>query len=453
MTSTTPCYRLGSIDFTLQDIKADKDGLRARLVKAKEDQRYPLCLCLTPYPSVVIVQAGQDVHLRGFPNLGHLHKLNCDHYRPDPSKSGAGQYERAIQVRPNGCVDYKLSFPLSIKVGEKTPEEEPRARSSSESKKRGVIGLLGLLHDWWARAELDHYSPALVIRRQWDLDWDNDVAPALVQEIATTAFGSRPAEQVVYIAHRPRKSKGATPVDQNGEREDAWVSFRKRLVATPDEQPQAIIVGRVDSINDARFGGRIKIVGLKDSLWLDTSGINRIRRSYPTEMAVLDRIAPQKPILLEAIDALSKGDTRHINQVKASWPGEVIGIFLVKETAKGLLQIQRTGLMATSRNFIPVDSTYELDVAHALVAERRRFMKPLRYEAGTSIPFADFILLDTPQEIYMEIYGITNDMGYETRKLQKRKEYKAAGVECWEWTPSESKIWPPFPSSKWARLS
>ena len=103
-------------------------------------------------------------------------------------------------------------------------------------------------------------------------------------------------------------------------------------------------------------------------------------------------------------------------------------------------------LMVTTPQWIPVDSGYEAAVVAALVAENRRFEKPLRFDAGEDRVFPDFWLRDRAEDLPMEVWGRT-DPDYIARKEQKIVHYdeKYGPGKWWQWDATTGSAIPPFP--------
>ena len=101
--------------------------------------------------------------------------------------------------------------------------------------------------------------------------------------------------------------------------------------------------------------------------------------------------------------------------------------------------------MPTNKNYIPIDSSYEKQVCDALIEQNRRFVKPLRYDAGNEV-LEDFFLIDTDEQVPMEIYGMTGNEEYDERKKAKIAIYERSGLPFWHWDVKLSpKMWPTFP--------
>jgi len=103
-------------------------------------------------------------------------------------------------------------------------------------------------------------------------------------------------------------------------------------------------------------------------------------------------------------------------------------------------------LMRTNKQFITVDSSYELRVADKLIAEQRAFTKPLRLDGERYLP--DFLLNDCQASWVLEVFGVSGDPEYQERKAQKIAYYRDNQVPCWQWTPVTDQAIPEFPLKK-----
>ena len=113
-------------------------------------------------------------------------------------------------------------------------------------------------------------------------------------------------------------------------------------------------------------------------------------------------------------------------------------------------------LMETTTHLVPVASTLERHVADKLVAERRTFIKPLRYDSSRNLVFPDFELLDAGIEhgLPMEVFG-RNDEDYALRREEKSRYYSETyGIgRWWAWIAAGPKAteMPEFPPRIWSR--
>jgi hypothetical protein len=98
-----------------------------------------------------------------------------------------------------------------------------------------------------------------------------------------------------------------------------------------------------------------------------------------------------------------------------------------------VLKVVEAAFMLTNRNYIPVESSYELRMADALADAGRRLIKPLRWDRSDEL-FPDFVLTDTEPPTFVEVYGVQGRVSYEIRKQIKQVKYQQQGraVIAWE---------------------
>ena len=101
-------------------------------------------------------------------------------------------------------------------------------------------------------------------------------------------------------------------------------------------------------------------------LFIDTTAWDRIERVYGN--------------VLEARDADTKTKQR------------VVMCALIYAKREHIYQIAVATFMLATDNWIPIDGIHEVDLIQALTAQRRRFVKPLRYDSRST---ASFVLAET----------------------------------------------------------
>ncbi|KNH04370.1 hypothetical protein BRCH_02107c [Candidatus Burkholderia brachyanthoides] len=114
----------------------------------------------------------------------------------------------------------------------------------------------------------------------------------------------------------------------------------------------------------------------------------------------------------------------------------VVALLVLERTKDGNLRVIDGALQLCLCNsaFIPCDSSYEVAMANRLVAERRRFRKPLRLSASDTL-LPNFLLMDTAPETAIEVYGMETNEGYRRSKAQKQALYVQRRMACIEWIP------------------
>ena len=108
-------------------------------------------------------------------------------------------------------------------------------------------------------------------------------------------------------------------------------------------------------------------------------------------------------------------------------------------TSASKAQALNVALMVVSDEWIPIESGYE-GVIEALLREQgRRFVKPMRFDAGQEQVFPDFWLMDVGagREVPMEVYG-RQDPKYLARKQVKCAYYAQhyGPTGWWSWDAS-----------------
>jgi hypothetical protein len=87
--------------------------------------------------------------------------------------------------------------------------------------------------------------------------------------------------------------------------------------------------------------------------------------------------------------------------------------------------------MLTSEHWIPVEGVHELPLIQALVAQRRRFVKPLRYDARSVSEFANALLLDAgPAAVSLHLLS---RFMTPAERLSKERAIAAGSAATWVW--------------------
>lgn len=372
----------------------------------------PRCLCNATGVEMTIRKLPSRYVIAKMPDSGHVHDANCDSYSPEDADIGVREAKSHLpKPDANGTTWMKLNVALSEKPEQLTNRPVRHFSRESRHPSSGQTSLLGLLQHAWSESGLNRWHPNMASKRGWR------TIHRLINEYATTVVASkRPLQSRLFI---PAPFNLATRLQQLEE----FQEFMQPFEQAPDGTVQfAILIGEVTTLASTRFGGRISIKHLKDfNFWLSSDAYEKITQRF--ERAI-----------------------RHVNEPETL--NHVVGIFLVRRSNEGQSYHVRTGaLMVTNANWIPVESSYERQIADALVASNRHFMKPLRYDCEDDVVLPDFLLLDlTSKPVPMEIYGMSGNNIYETRKLEKVAYYRQSGHLYWQWDVGETDRWPPFPS-------
>ena len=105
---------------------------------------------------------------------------------------------------------------------------------------------------------------------------------------------------------------------------------------------------------------------------------------------------------------------------------------LIRARREHTYEIDLASLMLTSEEWIPLEGVHEAPLVRALVAQGRRFVKPLRYDARTVAGFANAILLDVGAEP-VALHVLSAFMTPIEAKAKERAIAQAGG-RSWAWS-------------------
>ncbi len=95
-------------------------------------------------------------------------------------------------------------------------------------------------------------------------------------------------------------------------------------------------------------------------------------------------------------------------------------------------EIDAASLMLVSEQWIPVEGAHELPLIDGLIAQKRRFLKPLRYDAKAAAAFPNALLLDcgtTPVPLYLT----SEFMSPKDRTLMEKAIDADGKSNIWYW--------------------
>jgi hypothetical protein len=102
--------------------------------------------------------------------------------------------------------------------------------------------------------------------------------------------------------------------------------------------------------------------------------------------------------------------------------------------------------MLTSEQWMPVDGVHELPLVQALVEQRRRFVKPLRYDARSMAAFANVLLVDAGPTA-LPLHLISPFMN-PLERLAKERSVAALGNAAWLWPTDREMPLLPEPANR-----
>ncbi|MBS3912778.1 MAG: DUF1173 family protein [Hydrogenophaga sp.] len=406
----------------------DPDRWQRLLGRAVRSGVRPECLCQGQARALpmVVAEMGRVLFLKRMPNSGQDHHPTCESHGGNERRGPKlGDRRNALQKLGSGLLDVHLDVPLSTVVGAGGGDGKAEGRPLPQSgvPGRGELSLLGLLHLVWERAGLNAWgADAGQVQRRL-----SSVYNKLAQEVQELAIAGKPASERWFV---PDAHLDATAMTRKREAMD-MMYMHLQSQEHHGRRPVLMVSGEVRNIFQSAYGYGLRLKGLPDDrpIWLTTSSMDRLQRSWPSVTQWIggkaEESAPAaKAFLMAGVQASREGN---FNWVYGAW-------------------------MDLSDDYIPVDSRYERTVAEALVRQVRSFYKPLRYDHSAQT-HPDFVLTDaTPGGVVMEVYGMQTPE-YLARKREKTRIYREEGRMTWEWNASQGVPMPAFPGKRQERTN
>lgn len=374
------------------------------LARAHQTGDRPRCLC-TPAGLDMYVARHARYRVKRLPDSGPQHHPSCPSYEPEGACSGLGHLVGdAVRDAGPDSVELRVDFPWVRLLGRAVPPG-PSGNRGEVANPRARMSLRAVLHYLFERAGFNRWTPAMAGKRHQGV-----LHKYLMEAAAGIAVKGVPLAERLYVPER---------FDEHRMAEVAARRREKLAITRPQDgsAPMALVVGDFKSCEPGDLVHRLWIRHMPDlPLLLAPQGWQRLVRAY-------------RP-LLEAHDADGGRRLRL-----------VIGTLVRARRAFGY-EIDTACLMLASREWIPLESPHELPLVEALVAQQRRFFKPLRYDAPTAALFANALLLDVgPVPVAMHLIG---DFLSEEDRTVKERLLQATTAPSWAWSMEQSQ--PSLPS-------
>lgn len=386
--------------FLIGDLLFDLDGqdVQTVLLKAHGLQMRPRCMCVPGGIEMYIAKHRYFV-IKRMPCTGTQHHPSCDSFEDDASNSGRGALlGDAIVPAGDDMIDLRVDFPLTRAVGRTSfaISEKTTADVTSSPRRMSLHALLQFLFE---RAGFNRWSPAMVGRRH----------QGVIQKYLNAAASEIRVKGKLLSEHLyvPEAFDQAAKLDIIARRRERLSMLR---AAKDGGYEMALVIGEFKGAAARPGGVSIRIRHMADArLFMEAKAWARLQRKFSWMF-----------------------------ELSASEVGEQVKItlcMLVYANQEHVLKVDTATCMLTTRNWIPIDASFELELAARLTDEERRFLKPLRYDAASSEPFPNFLLLDTggtPTPLHI----LSGFMSKEARKARERV-IAEAGSPAWVWRTSE----------------
>ena len=385
-------------------IDADDPQLQEALAQVYDTPERPRCLCVPGGVEMYVARHRQFV-VKRMPDSGSTHHPGCPSYEPEVQQSGLGELVGdAVLEREPGRVELRVDFPWTRLIGRGVPRGE--AQEVAEVSVPGRrMSLRALMHFLFERAGFNRWSPAMAGKRNQGV-----LRKYLLEAAEEIMVKGVPLAERLYVPE---------PFSESARAEAAQRRREKLAVLRPrdGQTPLALVIGEFKASEATTQGRRVWIRHMPDApLLIAGRSWERIERVF----------AP----LFEARDA----DTGH--------PVRVVMAALIRARREYTYEIDAASLMLASEHWIPVEGVHELPLIDALVAQRRRFLKPLRYDARSAAGFPNALLLDAgPAPVPLHVVSAFMDPKDRTAK---EKAIAASRQDGWVWWTDQPM--PAFPA-------
>lgn len=341
-----------------QTVGSDEPEFEDALAQAYSQRQRPLCLCLSTGIEMYVARIGGRHFVKRMPNTGPIHDPGCESYEPPAELSGLGQVlGTAIEENvDDGSTNLKLGFSLS--KGGSRARPTPSANEGDSVKSDGSkLTLRGTLHYLWEQAGFNRWSPGMESKRSWYV-----VRKFLLRAAKDKRAKGSELSELLFV-----------PEEWRFDRKDKIEAERKALFAKitgaqSAGRPLMILIGEVKEISQSRYSHKLTIKHVPDVGFMLNEDIHRrMLKRFDLELALWD----------------SCKDTHLL----------VIATFSIN--ISGIVSVEEAALMNVNSDWIPIESTFDKELVDHLIAERRRFVKGLRYNLPNSRPLAAAVLADT----------------------------------------------------------
>lgn len=384
-------------------LAVDDPRLQDALAAVYESQERPRCLCVPGGIEMYVARHRQYV-VKRMPDTGKQHHPDCSSYEPDPQESGLGELMgEAVLEREAGQVELRVDFPWTRTAARGVARGELLEPAAIDVPKRRM-SLRALTHYLFERAGFNRWSPGMEGKRNQGV-----IHKYLHEAAADVMVKGVTLDERLYVPE---------PFSETAHFDAAERRRAKLAVLRPHDgqSPLALVIGEFKASDATALGRRLWIKHMPDAPLLVASNTwDRIERVF----------AP----LFEAMDA----DTGH--KVR------LIFTALIRARREHTYEIDAASLMLTTEQWIPIEGIHELALLQALVSQRRRFIKPLRYDARSPTMFPNALLLDTGEAaVPLHVRSAFNK---PPERAAKGDAVAVVGNAAWLWVTDRDM--PPLP--------
>jgi hypothetical protein len=389
-------YKIGQQVVSSEQVGFDR--LLESFYPIQETER-PVCICKEPGNPMYIARVGGKYIIKRMPNTGSSHALDCESYEPPEDMSGLGEVlGSAIEHLPDGYLNLKFDFALT-KTSGKAPAGAPaEAMSVVRDPKR--LTLAGYLDCLWAEAQLTKWRPGMAGKRTWPV-----VYRLLMEALEKQVTKNTPLSDITYIPE-PWTVERKEEIDAR-----RMARIRPFSAGTKSARKLMIVIGEFKEARETGHGQMLII------------------KHVPTYPFLMDQKLYEK--LLKQFDWAFQLQRAHEN-------GHLMVACTVTISEVQIATVEEIALKFMDENWLPVDDNYDKMMIDKLLAEKRSFIRQLRYNMPRSRPIAPFHLQDAafPFNLYID----TRDNEEYQHELQKLLASEQSPDHYTVWRTGEGKI-------------
>ncbi len=373
----------------------DDDHLQSALQSIYGSPERARCMCIQGGVEMYVAKLHSFV-LKRMPGTGPQHAPHCEHYDPPASESGLGALLGDSLIESGGeGVQMYVDFPLTRRRG-RAIEATCGAATPEARAVRHQMSLRAVTHYLFDQAGFNRWSPAMENKRNQGV-----FRKYLLEAAEGVQIKNAPLTERLYV---PEPFRVEDKLDIRNRRR-AQLSILDRP-GQPEEFPMALVIGEFKSAEEDAFGFRLLLKHLPDAaILVDAKLWNRTLKKF-------------KPLFLA-------------RQSDGSPPSRIIVTAVIYSPQPQCYQADAIFLTLTSQQWIPVSDPSELTLLQLLVERRRRFLKPLPYDAKDPACYPNVLLLDTPFAP-TPLHIVSHHM---SKKERDTKDQLMAHSEraCWMW--------------------
>ncbi|RYY74449.1 MAG: DUF1173 family protein [Gammaproteobacteria bacterium] len=373
---------------------------------------YCKCLCNGEITPKLAIKKRTKLFLAAYPNTSYLHNNLCPHYQPAPeiltandSLTNGARKEVGGRVYLSCEVGLTRRAPREEKVpgdedSTKSAEEKAQADDEDESDKKRKISLSALLLKFWLDAQVNQWVPTIADKRYW-----GTIRARIMESTKAYYINKLPMSKGLYLPMTWKPDHA----EQIIAAKEAFFSQWRGLVNN-----DFLAIGELKDIEPSEHGYVFKLKNENSPFYISNDLYDSLVRKFQFEISVFET-----------------------NQRVDEHIGKVVVIMSCNMPSK-YITIRNIALMATSNQYIPALSKYELTLFNQLVAENRTFIRPAKLDLEENhIP--DAVLLDAKEQVVIGVFDDSIE-DFDNYAKDKAASLESSGLNTWFWRTHEHDV-------------